>query len=113
MHGQQVSELQALLHLVQQAVQTASSLTRKLGVNIEKMLKSVQEPLDDLTSLLAVCVPSPDTGRLVTIATWLKSRKKVESIRHRFSRAHSNINTVLTALSCISGYVPGPRSHPS
>ncbi|KAL6884460.1 ankyrin repeat-containing domain protein [Trichoderma evansii] len=68
---------------------------------LEKLLKSVQEPLDELTSLVAACTGNPTPSRLETTTAWLKPRRKVENIKTRFSRAHRNINTALTALGNI------------
>ncbi|KAH7236676.1 hypothetical protein BKA59DRAFT_405455 [Fusarium tricinctum] len=99
----EVSELQALLHLVQQAIRSASlsTLPYEDQVTFEKLLESVQELLDELTSLVAACTRNPAAGRLESITAWLKSRRKVENIRTRFPRAHRNINTALIALGNI------------
>ncbi|CZR68457.1 uncharacterized protein PAC_18356 [Phialocephala subalpina] len=106
----EVSELQALLCLVQKA--TGNSSLSTLPSNdqdfIKRLIESAREPLNQLNDLITACSRSTDADAAkrgaflnVSFATWLKSRNSIEKIRQRFLRAHRNISTALAALNNI------------
>ena len=111
----QVSELQALLTLIQKATQdvSLSSLDHEDQKHIRRLIDSARGPLSQLDGLITDCLRntkqgSSSNGRRshVSYTNWLKLRKRVGKIRNNFLNAHHKINTALMALSNLQQYVP-------
>ncbi|KAI1111812.1 ankyrin repeat-containing domain protein [Nemania sp. NC0429] len=108
----EVSELQALLYLVQKAIGdgSQSGIPLEDQVIFEKILESARKPLKGLNVVIAACVRDADPGTVgngprlnISFLVWFKSRKSVGKLKKQLIAAHSNISTALTVLSNIRG----------
>ncbi|EED15181.1 hypothetical protein TSTA_046350 [Talaromyces stipitatus ATCC 10500] len=107
----EVSELQALLCLVQKATDSAvqNHLSAEDQVLIQRLIETAQDPLKKLEGLIDMCSSkkemssgSVEKSSLRLSVSWLKLKNSISNIRKRFLRAHRNIDTALAALNNIN-----------